>query len=71
MWAIFKVFVEFVTLLLLFYALVFFDPKACGILVPQPGIKPTTPALEGEALTTGPPGKAPIGRLEATLAPTH
>ena len=22
-------------------------PMACGILVPQPGIKPTTPALEG------------------------
>ena len=48
-----------------------FDPKACGILVPQPGIDPTTPALEGEALTTGPPEKAPTGRLEAALAPTH
>ena len=33
MWAIFKVFVEFVTILLLFYALVFFDPKACGIFL--------------------------------------
>ena len=29
---------------------------ACGILVPQPGIKP---ALEGRFLTTGPPEKSP------------
>ena len=26
----------------------FFGLKACGILVPRPGIKPTPPALEGE-----------------------
>ena len=32
--------------------------KACGILAPQPGTKPTTPALEGKVLTTGPPGKS-------------
>ena len=31
---------------------------ACGILVPQPGIKPTSPALKGRFLTTGPPGKS-------------
>lgn len=31
-------------------------PKACGILVPQPGIKPMAPALEGGLLNTGPPG---------------
>ena len=24
------------------------SPKACGILVPRPGIKPTSPALEGD-----------------------
>ena len=35
----------------------FFGHGACGILVPQPGIEP--PALEGEVLTTGPPGKSP------------
>ena len=34
-------------------------PIACGILVPQPGIKPVSPALEGRFLTTGPPGKSP------------
>ena len=33
-------------------------PTACGILAPQPGIKPMTPALEGGFLMTGPPGKS-------------
>ena len=30
----------------------------CGILIPRPGIKPMPPAVEGKALTTGPPGKS-------------
>ena len=30
---------------------------ACGILVPWPGIKPTSPALQAGFLTTGPPRK--------------
>ena len=33
-------------------------PTACGILAPQPGIKPMSPALEGGFLTSGPPGKS-------------
>ena len=33
------------------------------LLAPQPGIKPTPPALEGEVLTHGPPGKAPAEAL--------
>jgi len=33
-------------------------PTACGILFPQPGIQPVSPALEGKFLTTGPPGKS-------------
>ena len=33
----------------------FFDPEACGILAPWPGIKPVPPAFEGEVLTTRPP----------------
>ena len=37
----------------------FFGPEACGILAPRPGIEPAPPALEGEVLTTGPPGKSP------------
>ena len=36
----------------------FFGHKACGILAPRPGIKRAPPALEGEVLTTGLPGKS-------------
>ena len=32
-------------------------PEACGILIPQPGIEPASPALEGRFLTTGPTRK--------------
>ena len=53
------IFVEFVTVLLLFYVLVFFAWEACGILTPQPGFKPATPTLEGKVPTTGLPGKSP------------
>ena len=57
-----KSFIEFVTILLLFYVLVFWLRVACGILAPWPGIEPVPPALEGEVLTTGPPGKSPDQR---------
>ena len=33
-------------------------PKLCGISIPQPGMEPTSPALEGGFSTTGPPGKS-------------
>ena len=33
-------------------------PGACGILVPHSGIEPTSAALEGRFLTTGPPWKS-------------
>ena len=33
-------------------------PVACGILVPRPGIKPTSPALESGFFTTGLPGRS-------------
>ena len=36
----------------------FFGCKACEILAPWLGIKPAPPALKGEVLTTGPPGKS-------------
>jgi len=39
----FKVFIEFVTVLLLFYVLILLG--GCGILAPQPGIKPTPPCI--------------------------
>ena len=32
-------------------------PQYVGMLAPQPGIEPASPALEGGFLTTGPPGK--------------
>ena len=32
--------------------------EACGILALQTGVEPPPPALEGEALTIGPPGKS-------------
>ena len=34
----------------------FFCLEACGVLLPPPGMEPTLPTLEGEVLTTGPPG---------------
>ena len=37
----------------------FFGPEACGIFAPRPGIEHVPRALEGEVLTTGPPGKSP------------
>ena len=40
-----------------------FVHKACRILAPQPGIKPTTPTLEGDVLTTGPSGRCPDGNF--------
>ena len=47
-------------------------PTAGGILVPRPGMEPTSPALEGGFFTTGPPGKSLIcflnyDLLQATL----
>ena len=49
----------------------FFGPEACGILAPQPGIKPEPLALEGEASTTGLPGKPLKGsfRWEGEIRP--
>ena len=35
-------------------------PTACGILVSQPEIEPSSPALEGGFLTTGPPRKSHV-----------
>ena len=46
-WTLLKVFIEFVTILLLVYNLAFWV-QAYRILAPQPGIEPTPPALEGE-----------------------
>mgnify|MGYP007134344265 CR=1 FL=1 len=45
------------TILLLSY-IWFFGPKSYGILAPWSEIQPAPLALEGEMLTTGPPGKS-------------
>ena len=37
---------------------------ACGILVPGPGIEPTSSAMQGRFFTTGPPGKSPQVHLK-------
>ena len=58
MWTFFNVFIEFATILLLFYVLDFFGLKACGILPPRPEMEPAPPALEGEVLIIGPPGRS-------------
>ena len=53
MWTIFKVFIKFVTKLILFSDwFFFFGCVACGVLGPRPGIKPGPLALEGTVLTT-------------------
>ena len=52
MWTIFKVLIEFVTILFSF-TFIFFGCEACGILAPQLGIKLATPALKGKVLTPG------------------
>ena len=70
MWAIFKVFIKFVTILLLFYVFWFFGHEAYGILAPRPGNEPTPPALEGEVLTTGPPGKSQCSFLDIAKFPS-
>ena len=59
-----KIFIEFVTILLLFYALVFiFGRLACGILVLWPEAEPALPALEGKVPTSGQQWQSPGNSL--------
>ena len=55
---IFKVFIEFITILLLFFMFWFFGHKACRILVSHSEMEPAPPALEGKVLPTGQPEKS-------------
>ena len=57
MWIICKVFTEFITILLLYYVLVFWL-QGMWDLSSLPGIEHASLALEGEVLTTGWPGKS-------------
>jgi len=56
-WTIFKVFIELlnITSVLLVF---FLRPQNGWDLSSPPGIKPAPPALKGEVLITGPPGKS-------------
>ena len=57
MWTIFKVFIEFVTLLLLFYVWVLWPGDMWDLSYPTRN-RSHTPAMEGEVLTTESPGKS-------------
>ena len=50
MWTILKVFIEFVTIFLLFFMFLFFGHKVCGFLAPRPGIELALPAAEASGL---------------------
>ena len=47
----------------------FSGPEVCGVLAHWPGIKPAPPALEGEVLTTGLPGKSQKHGFLTTVPP--
>ena len=53
-------FIKFVTVFLLLFYGGFFDPEACDILDPSPGMELPSPVLEGKVLTTGLPRKCPV-----------
>ena len=57
MWTIFQAFVQFVTVSSLIYVLLFWL-RGMWNPAPPPRIEPQLPALEGEVLPTGLPGKA-------------
>ena len=61
MWTISKVFIEFATILLLFYVLVFLAMRHMRSYLPDYGLNP--PAMEGIVLTTGLPVEVPEDRL--------
>ena len=66
-WTIFKVFTEFVTILLPFYVLVFWPQGMWDLSSPtrdQSHNPCTTPALEGDVLTTVSSGKSPNGKFD-------
>ena len=64
-------FIEFVTILLLFYVMGFFGHKTCEILAPWARMEPSPPALEATVLTTGPPGKSQKGGFKFLLLPAQ
>jgi len=66
MWTTFKVFIEFVIILHLLHVLVF-RPQGLWDLSSPIRDQTHIPSLEGEVLTTGPPGKSQKGFLNIIL----
>ena len=60
MWTIFKAFIKFLTILLMFYVLSVSGLEICEILAPQAETEPAPLALKGKVLTTGPSGKSEL-----------
>ena len=71
MWTIFKVIIELVTILFLFFFVLLFGWEACGVLGPQPGTEPTSLSLEGEVLTPRLPGKSQTNLFAKETVPHH
>ena len=70
MWTTFKVFIEFVTILLLFYVLVFWP---CGmwnlrILVPLQGVRPTCPCIGRQSLNHKTAREVPLLKSEIFIS---
>ena len=59
MWTIFKVFIELVAILILFYALVFLAMRHVGSKLPMQGLNLHSPTLEVKILNTGHQGNPP------------
>ena len=57
MWTPFKVFIKIVTILLLFYVLIF-SWEACEISAPRPRIEPSPLNRKAKSEPTGSPGKS-------------
>ena len=59
-WTVFKSLLNLLRLSYVLFLVLFFvfDHEVCGNLTPQTEIKPKPPALEGEVLITGLPGKS-------------
>ena len=64
-----KIFTEFVTALLLFHVGFFFGLEAGRIFASHRGIKLLPSALEGEVLTTEPPGSPRSDSLTIVASP--
>ena len=66
-WSLYWMYYNTVSILVFFCFFFNLGHKVCEILAPWLGIEPRPPALEGEVLTTGTPGKACGGSYDKQL----